>query len=444
MKKELLMTLVAFATISASAQVRVQKSPLSAHRSETFKSMKSKFAGVNAKLAANDAPKSLTAKKNIVSIKKADAKAIELTPDYSETVYRYNSLYPNAFVCQCMYEGASHKVDGKKAYLKPYADIDNALVGTIYDGENMYSEDYSADSITFNCEEPVGFYYPNPDDKTKKVNVYLRPSALDFKEDFSGYEVVPTEAKTFGAYYIALNDELLLPEDVILALYAENEDTPIDEEHTIALLDIAPKKLYEKAMLRATVKGTCHNGATNNFEHEGAAVIANSYILIKGVSGINPEAWVMFIAYSEDGSVYYVPDDLMLASTTNNKSPLLFTTVGMINNGEEWNYNIEEEDESYYYPSYYSVTENIDNTYTFNSAQNTAFGEYYYGGEDVENDVLRIYDLAITLHNEAPTAIASVKDSAKQDNAMYNLAGQRINKLQRGINIVNGKKVVKK
>ncbi|MBP5478932.1 MAG: hypothetical protein J6Y15_06190, partial [Bacteroidaceae bacterium] len=251
-----------------------------------------------------------------------------------------------------------------------------------------------------------------------------------------------TEAKTFGAYYIALNDELLLPEDVILALYAENEDTPIDDEHTIALLDIAPKKLYEKAMLRATVKGTCHNGATNNFEHEGAAVIANSYILIKGVSGINPDAWVMFIAYSEDGSMYYVPDDLMLASTTNNKSPLLFTTVGMINNGEEWNYNIEEEDESYYYPSYYSVTENIDNTYTFNSAQNTAFGEYYYGGEDVENDVLRIYDLAITLHNEVPTAIATVKDSAKQDNAMYNLAGQRINKLQRGINIVNGKKVV--
>ncbi|MBP5479799.1 MAG: hypothetical protein J6Y15_10620, partial [Bacteroidaceae bacterium] len=178
MKKELLMTFVAFATVSASAQVRVQKSPLSGHRSETFKSMKSKFAGVNAKLAAKDAPKSLTAKKNIVSIKKADAKDIELTQDYSETVYRYNSLYPNAFVCQCMYEGASHKVDGKKAYLKPYADIDNALVGTIYDGENMYSEDYSADSITFNCEEPVGFYYSNPDDKTKKVNVYLRPSAL--------------------------------------------------------------------------------------------------------------------------------------------------------------------------------------------------------------------------------------------------------------------------
>ena len=442
MKKELLMTLVAFATISASAQVRVQKSPLSAHRSETFKSMKSKFAGVNAKLAANDEPKPLTAKKNIVSIKKADAKAIELTPDYSETVYRYNSLYPYAFLFQCMYEGASHKVDGNKAYFKPYADIDNALVGTMYDGKNMYSEDYNADSITFNCEEPVGFYYPNPDDKTKKVNVYIRPSEMAYKEDFTGFEVVPTEAKTFGAYYIALNDELLLPEDVILALYAENETTPIDEEHTIALLDIAPKKMYENAMLRATVKGTCHNDAINDFEHEGAAVIGNSYILIKGVSGINPDAWVMFIAYSEDGSVYYVPEDLMLASTTSNNSPMLFTTVGMKYNGEEWNFNMEEEDEKYYYPSYYSITENIDNSYTINSAQNTAFGEYYFAGEDVENDVLRLYDLTITLHNEAPTAIASVKNSTKQDNAMYNLAGQRINKLQRGINIVNGKKVV--
>ena len=58
------------------------------------------------------------------------------------------------------------------------------------------------------------------------------------------------------------------------------------------------------------------------------------------------------------------------------------------------------------------------------------------------DDVYNWYDLTINIYDEVPTSIASVKNNAKQDNVMYNLAGQRIEKLQRGINIVNGKKVV--
>ena len=42
------------------------------------------------------------------------------------------------------------------------------------------------------------------------------------------------------------------------------------------------------------------------------------------------------------------------------------------------------------------------------------------------------------------TAIDSVTDSQEQSSAIYNLAGQRVEKMQRGIYIVNGKKVLKK
>ena len=97
-------------------------------------------------------------------------------------------------------------------------------------------------------------------------------------------------------------------------------------------------------------------------------------------------------------------------------------------------------DEEYYYPSYYSLTSNDDGSYTLKSANNTAFGEYYYTNQEDGDNVYNWYDLTINIYDEVPTSIASVKNST--DNIMYNLAGQRIEKLQRGINIVNGKKVV--
>ena len=42
------------------------------------------------------------------------------------------------------------------------------------------------------------------------------------------------------------------------------------------------------------------------------------------------------------------------------------------------------------------------------------------------------------------TAIESVENAANVEGALYNLAGQRIQKMQKGINIVNGKKVLVK
>ena len=45
--------------------------------------------------------------------------------------------------------------------------------------------------------------------------------------------------------------------------------------------------------------------------------------------------------------------------------------------------------------------------------------------------------------NGNTTAISNVKAENASDNAIYNLAGQRMNKLSKGINIVNGKKIIK-
>lgn len=49
----------------------------------------------------------------------------------------------------------------------------------------------------------------------------------------------------------------------------------------------------------------------------------------------------------------------------------------------------------------------------------------------------------ITVTENDPTAISNVKAENASDNAIYNFAGQRMNKLSKGINIVNGKKIIK-
>ncbi|MDO5129166.1 MAG: FN3 associated domain-containing protein [Prevotellaceae bacterium] len=49
----------------------------------------------------------------------------------------------------------------------------------------------------------------------------------------------------------------------------------------------------------------------------------------------------------------------------------------------------------------------------------------------------------ITVTENDPTAISNVKAENASDNVIYNLAGQRLNKLAKGLNIVNGKKIIK-
>ena len=51
--------------------------------------------------------------------------------------------------------------------------------------------------------------------------------------------------------------------------------------------------------------------------------------------------------------------------------------------------------------------------------------------------------LPIAVTENDPTAISDVKAETNANGVIYNLAGQRMNKLAKGINIVNGKKVIK-
>ena len=59
---------------------------------------------------------------------------------------------------------------------------------------------------------------------------------------------------------------------------------------------------------------------------------------------------------------------------------------------------------------------------------------------ELTSDVKAFYFL---FPDEDPTGIANVENVQNENGAIYNLAGQRIQKMQKGVNIVNGKKILK-
>jgi hypothetical protein len=71
--------------------------------------------------------------------------------------------------------------------------------------------------------------------------------------------------------------------------------------------------------------------------------------------------------------------------------------------------------------------------------------EDLYGANSVEVEAVGEAWSAVGV-DENQTGIESIQNSKfkiQNEDAIYNLAGQRLNKMQKGINIVNGKKILK-
>ena len=78
-------------------------------------------------------------------------------------------------------------------------------------------------------------------------------------------------------------------------------------------------------------------------------------------------------------------------------------------------------------------------------AQRACFllGGFIYNGIGTDS-TSGVKEFGITFTDEDPTGIASPLGETEEGVSIYNLSGQRINKMQKGINIVNGKKIMVK
>ena len=447
MKKFLLLTLVAFATLSASAVERMKKAPIPREQKMAL-TTKSSFSGLVKRQGAYQLSNVHPAK-NIKSVAKVEEAPIEFIPCYSDWTYHYTPIM-GGFIFKIMHDGASYAVSDGMVYLKPFAELSSALEGTFADVDNSNSK-YGADSITFNCDV-VFAHYKDPNDETKISNLYLEPSTIVDDEEI-GYYPVRSGEKTFGAYYFAEYGELYIPSSVTLALY-EGDATDIFDEYFVArYLDLIPQEDYVSYMSKATVSAKSYwTTEEDNEDYDGDAKVffgykdeTLSYMYVQGADSFNPKAWVEFDVDKKDATKFELSSDYYLGDVVYQDTTYLFTTCGFVYNEEEGLfYNGIQGQYGWEYPSYYKMTDNADETSTLKNTENTYYGTFYYKGSASDYNIYNAVELSINILYEPVDAIVDVKNSTKQSNAMYNLAGQRVDRNYKGIVIRNGKKVLVK
>ena len=455
MKKFLLVAIVALATVNASAWKPVKKASFQREDKMSL-NLKTVPATVQEmQKAQQQAAKFQTIRKNIKAVKKADEK-LTITPCFSEWTYHYSPLV-GGFMPQMMFDGAGFlATEDGKVYLKPFADINGVLVGTVdEEAENPYSERGGV-VITFDCSEPFASYL---DEEETEQNLYLLPA------DVVDFVPVRGSKKTFSAYYFADIPEFYIPSSVTLALFEEDESkTDIFTDIFVArALDLVPQELYRESMSTAKVEAVSYyTDEEDNYDytHEDAIAYLGyneedeslDYMYVKGL-GENPNAWAELVADEDDPSKFVLSSDIYMGSYYGkDNQEYLLTSVGLIYDSVEgkWNYNAVQTEDGYAYPSYFKMVDNIDGTSTLKSTDATAYCDlaYYWKNENDEEPSYTAWnycDVTVTInYEEVIDAVTAVKSRLPQSNVRYNLAGQRVDKNFKGIVIENGKKYIRK
>lgn len=438
MKKFLLVAALAFVTMGASANNGVKKASFNREKKavQVSNTVVKNLSGVTAALKAID-PKNV--KENYsANVTRADGE-VTLIPAYSEWTYHYESDF--GFIPQIMYSGASYLVKDGKAYLKPFADL--GMVGGVVEKDvtNAYSED-GADSITFSVGKIAS--YKGADSTT--VDLFLEPCYI---ENYAPHRL---NQKTFGAYYFAEADELYIPASTALALFTSDETAtdPFSTKYVARMLDLLPQADYQENMSKATFTATSYYGTDNDWSGDAQAYLGDGYLCIKGISNADEEAWIEFDATEEDETVYELFQDQWINTykfytdaTRTETYRGVVTTVGLLQaDGNLTGFNKAAD-----FSSFFQMTDNADETSTLENTDNTVYGEYIYGETDEQGGMNNAANMKINiLYESVADGIQSVgvESSAKFQNAIYNMAGQRVGKNFKGLVIKNGKKVVVK
>lgn len=438
MKKFLLVAALAFVTMGASANNGVKKASFNREKKavQVSNTVVKNLSGVTAALKAID-PKNV--KENYsANVTRADGE-VTLIPAYSEWTYHYESDL--GFLPQIMYSGASYLVKDGKAYLQPFANLGMVEGVVEKDVTNAYSED-GADSITFSVAKIASY----KGDSTT-IDLFLEPCYI---ADYAPHRL---NQKTFGAYYFAEANELYIPYTIALALFTsdETETDPFSTKYVARQLDLLPQADYQEYMSKATFTATSYYGTDNDWSGDAQAYLGEDYLYIKGISDADEEAWIEFDATEEDATVYDLSQNQWINTynfytdaTRTETYRGVVATVGLLQaDGKLTGLN-----QAAKFSSFFKMTDNADETSTLENTDNTVYGEYIYGETDDQGGMYNAANMKINILFEpvVPDGIQSVdvESSAKFQNAIYNMAGQRVGKNFKGLVIKNGKKVVVK
>ena len=165
--------------------------------------------------------------------------------------------------------------------------------------------------------------------------------------------------------------------------------------------------------------------AIDGVTYYSCATVAGSELTLSPVA--EPEANTPYILYASK-NVDETLEGWGTASTTSYESGLL---TGIYNNttiaADAHNYVLQTLNDV---QAFYLVKENFTNTQPYRA--------YITYEASPEVKALNF------VFDELPTAINAVEAAQNENAVIYNLAGQRLNKAQKGVNIINGKKVLVK
>lgn len=433
MKKFLLIVVAAFAAANVSAANGVKKA--------NFPKAQKAMVAPDAHLGILS--KSLNAAMQAMSEQKAEmsAKTIQKAPDASELIPCYaeeTGMYlPSfGFVDQFMYDGASYLVQDGKAYFAPFANL-GMVEGVVEAGvQNMYSV-LGADSITFTCSSIAEL-------TATGEKLYLEPC------DWADYTAVRMDgAKTFGAYYFAEYGELYVPE--ILALFVEEpmEKNPFSHSYVLYPLDLMPQSLYAEYTSKATASALELWGQLSFSTDKAIAVFGDNCVYVKGAEmEFNPDAWMRFAVDENDESLYTVSALQGYTSYTYKSNPAIWVMVGATHDGSSVSGFTGASITSS--PVSFKWVDNADETSTLSILDNQALGNYVISSEADGVKGLGFYEsyanmtINITYESIIDDGINEVKGNKQQNDAIYNIAGQRVAKDYKGLVIKNGKKYLVK
>lgn len=431
MKKFLLIVVAAFAAANVSAANGVKKA--------NFPKAQKAMVAPDAHLGILS--KSLNAAMQAMSEQKAEmsAKTIQKAPDASELIPCYaeeTGMYlPSfGFVDQFMYDAASYLVQDGKAYLAPFANL-GMVEGVVEAGvQNMYSV-LGADSITFTCSSIAEL-------TATGEKLYLEPC------NWADYTAVRMDgAKTFGAYYFAEYGELYVPE--ILALFVEEpmEKSPVSHSYVLYPLDLMPQSLYAEYTSKATASAFELWGQLSFSTDKAIAVFGEDCVYVKGAEmEFNPDAWMRFAVDENDESIYNVSALQGYTSYTYKSNPAIWVMVGATHDGSSVSGFTGAGITSS--PVSFKWVDNADETSTLSILDNQALGNYVISSEPDGVKGLGFYEsyanMTINITYESIVGINEVKGNKQQNDAIYNIAGQRVAKDYKGLVIKNGKKYLVK
>ena len=225
------------------------------------------------------------------------------------------------------------------------------------------------------------------------------------------------------------------------------EKSPVSPSDVLYPMDLMPQSLYAEYTSKANASAVGGFDGTPYATNNAIAVFGEDCVYVKGAEmSFNPDAWIKFAMDENDESLYNVSALQGFTQITYKGDPGILVMEGAKHDGSSvtgfTGSSLMDSNVSFKW------VDNADETSTLSILDNTAMGNYIIASTAEGVKGLGFYEafanMTINITYESIVGINEVKGNKQQNDAIYNIAGQRVAKDYKGLVIKNGKKYLVK